>query len=204
MAENQPRPPARECSSCGDQVVMDARAICCSPACKQAACSLTRRQLSNASVAHYVKYRIRPDQAGSGQALAAADGPAGDQRGVEVGPGRPVIGRVRRAAECPNGDGKQDGREQQHHHDLDEGATGMGTDAYPSDSPLPHSLDGWCRNSAGAGAVAPRDLARTSAPASCQARTAGAPSASCRNDVRAPLFGGLTGRCGPVAVAVET
>jgi hypothetical protein len=110
---------------------MDARAIYCSPACKQTACSLTRRQLSDASVAHYVKYRITPGKAGSGQDLAAVDGPAGDQRGVEVGPGSPANGRVRHAEECSNGDGKQDGRDQQYDHDLDEGATGMGTEAVP-------------------------------------------------------------------------
>jgi hypothetical protein len=32
------------------------------------------------------------------------------------------------AEECPNGDGKQDGRDQQYDHDLDESATGMGTE----------------------------------------------------------------------------
>lgn len=109
----------------------DTRAIYCSPACKQAACRLRGRQLSDASVAHYVKYRITPGKAGSGQDLAAVDGPAGDQRGVEVGPGSPMNGRVRLAEECSNGDGKQDDRDQLYDHDLDESATGMGTETVP-------------------------------------------------------------------------
>jgi hypothetical protein len=40
-------------------------------------------------------------------------------------------GRVRLAEECSIGDGKQDDRDQLYDHDLDESATGMGTETVP-------------------------------------------------------------------------
>jgi hypothetical protein len=53
---------AGRCPSCGGLARMDARAIYCSKACRQAAYRLRKRQLSNADGVYYVRSRVMSPQ----------------------------------------------------------------------------------------------------------------------------------------------
>jgi hypothetical protein len=60
---------------------------------------------------------------------------------VQVGLCGPVIGTTGHTQERRDGDGEQNGQDQQDHHELDEGETGIHTGIHRSVAPLVETLD---------------------------------------------------------------